>query len=174
MTWSRFLKRSTCRVIHSLIHAHIRLHMEATCCFHSLIIIIIIICLILLLTGVAGFGQSKAQSSDHSSFRLGAKWDASKPANTDRREERETNARDLNGSPCTAGKLRQNAAVYHSFCLSKPVKMCVKSNQACLFSYDFTQINTRTYSGVGMEVKSELCFLENLSWTADGTIFPIS
>lgn len=39
--------------------------------------------------------------------------------------------KDLNGSPCTAGKLRQKAAVYHSFCLSKPVQMCVKSNQTC-------------------------------------------
>lgn len=34
--------------------------------------------------------------------------------------------------------------------------MCVKSNQAGLFSYGFTQSNTGTHSGVGMEVKPEL------------------
>lgn len=145
--------------------------MEATCCFHSLIIIIIIIiCLILLLNRAAGFGQSEAQSSDHSSFTLRAKWVASKPANTDRREERETNERDLNGSPRTAGKSETKSSGV-SFCLSVCLKRqkCVWSliRPAC-FPTASPQINTGTYFGVGMEDKSELCFLENLSWTADG------
>lgn len=70
--------------------------MEATQCFHSLIIILIIIIIISFifsLTRVAGFGQSKSQSFDHRAFRLGPS--GTKPANTDRREERETNESEM-------------------------------------------------------------------------------
>lgn len=151
------------------------MHMEATCCFHSLIIIIII-CLILLLNRAAGFGQSEAQSSDHSSFTLTAKWDASKPANTDRGEERETNERDLNGSPRTAGKSETKSSGV-SFCLS----VCLK-RQKCVWSLIrpacFPTASLKSTLGLTLASgwKTNLNFAFWKIWVGQqtGPIFPIS
>lgn len=142
------------------------MRLEATCCFHSLIIIIILSCLIFLWTGVAGFGpvvwpQQLQTGGQVGRIQTSKHWQKGGKRNKWKRSVQIT---------LYNGKTETKSSTV-SFCLSKSVKMCVKSSQASLFSYRFTQINTGTHFGIRMEVKSKLCFLENLSWTADGRYF---